>query len=61
MWYNEVKEFMLSCGFGNSWADTFFFVCNALGNTTYFFMYVDDLLLQEIMMTSFSRFYIFFL
>lgn len=26
-----------------------------------FFMYVDDILLQEIMMTSFSRFYIFFL
>lgn len=29
---------MLSYGFGNSWADTSFFVCNALGNTTYFFL-----------------------
>lgn len=43
-WYNELKEFLLSYGFVNSCANTSLFVYNAHGITTYFLVYVNDLL-----------------
>ena len=59
--YNELKEFLLSCGFVNSHSNTSLFVDNDQWITTYFLVYVDDLLITRNPYDPFIHFYILFL
>ena len=44
-WYNELKTYLLSCGFRNSYADASLFIYNSNGVLMYMLVYVDDIIL----------------
>ncbi|KAI9160575.1 hypothetical protein LWI28_009567 [Acer negundo] len=44
-WYHELRQFLLTAGFKNSYADTSLFVLNTCGNILYLLIYVDDIIL----------------
>ena len=43
-WYYELRQFLLSSGFTNSYADTSLFVLNNNGTILYLLVYVDDII-----------------
>ena len=47
-WYQKVKNFLLSSGFKNSYADAFLFVFNVDGHILYLLIYVDDIIITSI-------------
>ena len=46
-WYNELKSFLLSYGFVNSKCDTSVFIYHTSSITTYFLVYLDDLIVTD--------------
>ena len=44
-WYHELRQFLLTVGFKNSYADTSLFVLNTGGTILYLLIYVDDIIL----------------
>ena len=44
-WYQELRNFLLSSSFKNSYVDAYLFVFNVDGHILYFLVYVDDILI----------------
>ncbi|KAK0574940.1 hypothetical protein LWI29_031289 [Acer saccharum] len=44
-WYHELRQFLLTVGFKNSYTDTSLFALNSGGNLLYLLIYVDDIIL----------------
>ena len=44
-WYHELRQFLITSGFENSYADTSLFVLKTGGHLMYLFVYVDDIII----------------
>ena len=44
-WYQELRNFLLECGFKNSHADTSLFILHSNGHLLYLLVYVDNLII----------------
>ncbi|WVZ23101.1 hypothetical protein V8G54_001645 [Vigna mungo] len=55
-WYMELRVFLLSLGFVNSTADASLFIYQKSGSTLYLLVYVDDIILSNLISTLAARF-----